>query len=372
MRGRRAQRTALLALALAVGCDGCLSYGGGTGYDDEEGGGCGPRRWPAGRRDAAPEAACTLCAPRDAGRLPPPEPTCRPEDRDGCGCLGPYRRCDCGCEGPGLLCLRALGLCVPADPEHEGFPALPMCTLYHEFRPDRGDGGVHAYSNGCPADRYCVPGLRPLRPAPGDGGVAEAGLDGGLADAGALDGRAGDDEAGLVRLDGYCLPLETCLALAEAAEQADGGLGDAGAEGPDGGPPRCFYDDATPLRRGPPTAPACPEQTPFPQLPFCGGTCGPIDCGVLSQCAWLSETRSFGVCTLGFWQCAVDNPQWTAASLETCAESAGERCLCLAPSPQPGRPAEVGWAVPMRLCALYRSDFPESVRCLDAQWNPVL
>lgn len=153
---------------------------------------------------------------------------------------------------------------------------------------------------------------------------------------------------------GECMPPQVCV------EARDAGLPEFD----------CFYADGTPVVTGPPAA-SCPPSDP--RAPFCGGACGRIDCpiartdswigGLPPDCVGLSDTRGYGVCRLSLPSCARDN------TLEGCLDYYGDACVCMLLSPSPSADMGRGFTVFASGCRQYRAQFPDSVQCMDENWQ---
>ena len=155
------------------------------------------------------------------------------------------------------------------------------------------------------------------------------------------------------------------LALDFCLEARDAGL-----------PPfECRYSDGTRLVTGPPPG-DCPASDP--RNPFCGGACGTdVICpqrsaaGRPGSCVGLSDTRSHGICAVGFYfgSFLIDDA-WRGQVLEICADRVGDPCAYLVLRPQDfSVDTEMGYPVMRSACLAYRARFPDGVDCVDADWS---
>lgn len=249
------------------------------------------------------------------------------EDLAQCGEVAGFQRCD-SCPDrcpPGSSCVEDLGICKARLPSGVG------------------DGCYFELSGDVPSSLREVPltGL-PCAVSGTSGGVPEG------------------------RFRGNAMPSEYCVAAASLDDLP---------------PQRCVYPDGTPLVSGPPPTP-CPGDVGLVRV--CGGTCGEPRCvstvGAdhslhISPCVGLSDDRGFGLCAFRRRRCGQSN---AADLIPGCSKAvsawwSGFRpCACLVSVERPDEaPEPLGFVVPAEACLQYRSWFPESVECRDADWMPI-
>ena len=239
-----------------------------------------------------------------------------------CERIAGFRRCDDRCPVP---CTAATGRCQPIIGVCAGAPGEPSSSC--QFTPTTA--GEYCTTGGpCAAS---VP-LATMCPAAVPGGPP-------------------------LTYCGPCMPAEFCIASRGA-----------------GLPPfQCVWSDGTDVVTGPPAG-SCPP-SPDGVNPFCGGSCGAIDCPAVSSyhgCVGVSDVRNFGVCEVIAQRCNETDVPRTLALLSTCASATGQACACLVPSPLPaGTTTRFGFPVLRSMCLAYRGHFPGNADCVDESWTTI-
>lgn len=169
-----------------------------------------------------------------------------------------------------------------------------------------------------------------------------------------------DSDAGPEQFCGLCFEPEFCL------EARDAG----------GFPPfRCVWSDGSevvgPIARG-----ECPASLPglTGNLGFCGGVYGDMGCAGMnstnSECVGINERRPFGICNIDNIRCTTLDREWTRGYIEFYRE-VGWDVACMVTMPQPAGFPLSGFFVHAETCRVYRSFFPDSVDCVDGDWNSI-
>lgn len=92
-----------------------------------------------------------------------------------------------------------------------------------------------------------------------------------------------------------------------------------------------------------------------------------------ADCVGLSERRAFGLCRLSGFLCERPAPGASPTpDSSACEEMYGDECACmrLAEQVAAGREDEAVFVL-ADACRAYRARYPESVECMDVDWNPL-